>query len=280
MIRFQVLQAGLKPRILTTCLTTLRLIRSTFLGTLRDSTTLPWAPVFSPFVSLSSRCRLSTFTSISRRSARTEALGAGSEWRETTWGGRWADPRSLGSSPLRERLLLKSKIFSSCLWHTFLWKEMQQDCAPLQGKPMPWLSWSNTSILPKLVYNDGIPPKAIFKSEIWKFCEILNRQKLPYPEDPKYGLFACIWVCTLSERPTMLFAVWPWFLHAFPTAYFPDWFPINSVNFSGIAADLITVCHWLSLSVTVFSDNAQYFSLVVCLLYGSSRFVTVCHATC
>ena len=27
------------------------------------------------------------------------------------------------------------------------------------------------------------------------------------PEDPKYGLFACIWVCTLSERPTMLFAV-------------------------------------------------------------------------
>ena len=28
-----------------------------------------------------------------------------------------------------------------------------------------------------------------------------------YPEDPKYGLFACIWVCTLSERPTMLFAV-------------------------------------------------------------------------
>ena len=26
------------------------------------------------------------------------------------------------------------------------------------------------SILPKLVYNDGIPPKAVFKSEIWKFC--------------------------------------------------------------------------------------------------------------
>ena len=26
------------------------------------------------------------------------------------------------------------------------------------------------------------------------------------PEDPKYGLFACIWVCTFSERPTMLFA--------------------------------------------------------------------------
>ena len=40
------------------------------------------------------------------------------------------------------------------------------------------------------------------------------------PEDPKYGLFACIWVCTLSERPTMLFTVWPWFLHAFPTVFF------------------------------------------------------------
>ena len=44
---------------------------------------------------------------------------------------------------------------------------------------------------------------------------------LTIPEDPKYGLFACIWVCTLSERPTMLFAVWPWFLHAFPTVDFP-----------------------------------------------------------
>ena len=26
------------------------------------------------------------------------------------------------------------------------------------------------SILPKLVYNDGIPPKAVFNAEIWKFC--------------------------------------------------------------------------------------------------------------
>ena len=31
----------------------------------------------------------------------------------------------------------------------------------------------------------------------------------------------CMHLGTLSERPTMLFVVWPWFLHAFPTLYFP-----------------------------------------------------------
>ena len=55
------------------------------------------------------------------------------------------------------------------------------------------------------------------KQATWKD----NKYQQTNPEDPKYGLFACIWVCTLSERPTMLFAVWPSFLHAFPTAYFP-----------------------------------------------------------
>ena len=55
---------------------------------------------------------------------------------------------------------------------------------------------------------------------------------------------------------------------------FSDWFPINSDSLWGIAADLVTVCHWLSLSVTAFSDNAQDLSIVFCLL---SRFVTVRH---
>ena len=41
----------------------------------------------------------------------------------------------LASCKESTNLLLKSKIFSSCLWHTFLWKEMQQDCAPCKASP-------------------------------------------------------------------------------------------------------------------------------------------------
>ena len=41
----------------------------------------------------------------------------------------------LASCKESTNLLLKSKIFSSCLWHTFLWKEMQQDCAPCKANP-------------------------------------------------------------------------------------------------------------------------------------------------
>jgi hypothetical protein len=33
------------------------------------------------------------------------------------------------------------------------------------------------SIPPKLVSNDGIPPKAVFKSEIWKFCRNPKSEK-------------------------------------------------------------------------------------------------------
>ena len=58
----------------------------------------------------------------------------------------------------------------------------------------------------------------------------------------------------------MLFAVWPWFLHA-------DKFRQSMGNSRW-------PCHGLSRSVTAFSDNAQDLSIVFCLL---SRFVTVCH---
>jgi hypothetical protein len=41
--------------------------------------------------------------------------------------------------------------------------------------------------------------------QVWE--KILSKGYPSSPEDPKYGLFACIWVCTLSERPTMLFVI-------------------------------------------------------------------------
>ena len=90
------------------------------------------------------------------------------------------------------------------------------------------------------------------------------------PEDPKYGLFACIWVCTLSERPTMLFAVWPWFLHAFPQLFFR----LISDKFRQFFGCNRWPYHGLSRSVTVFSDNAQDLSIVFIFCHGLSRLVT------
>ena len=62
----------------------------------------------------------------------------------------------------------------------------------------------------------------------------------------------------------MLFAVWPWFLHAFPTVYFP-------IDFRQSMGNSRWPCHGWSRSVTAFSDNAQDLNIVFCLL---SRFVT------
>ena len=101
-----------------------------------------------------------------------------------------------------------------------IWRSQSKPLQKVAGRAWEWrLRW----MFPNPKYD------LIKRTQRFQTIGLLNplsrrtglTKRLQFCEDPKYGLFACIWVCTLSERPTMLFAVWPWFLHAFPTVYFP-----------------------------------------------------------
>ena len=97
-------------------------------------------------------------------------------------------------------------------------------------------------------------------------------KRLQFCEDPKYGLFACIWVRPQSVRPCYL-----WSDHDFCMHFQHCIFRLVSAKFRQFLGCNRRPYHGLSRSVTAFSDNAQDLSIVVfCLL---SRSVTICHAT-
>ena len=81
-------------------------------------------------------------------------------------------------------------------------------------------------------------------------------KRLQFCEDPKYGLFACIWVRPQSVRPCYL-----WSDHDFCMHFQHCIFRLVSAKFRQFLGCNRRPYHGLSRSVTAFSDNARDLSI-------------------